>query len=500
MAYEFFIMNESSPNPASNLTHHASKAVFWSMGGNIGVSAISFIGTMIIARILAPEEFGIIGMAMLFTELIAIFGNLGMTGALIQLKETDEEFKSTAFWTNMICAAALFIVSLLTAPLAAKFFNQPDVQPVLMVLASMYIFSALAITHASLLYKELRFKEMAVIEIISSLVRIFLIVLLALAGFGFWSLVWGTVLERIFKTILIVNCHSWRPKFLFSKEKFDRLFHFGRNIYGQSFVNYFSNNIDFIITGKILGPQSLAFYQFAYNLPHLVLSHVSAGIENVSFPVFSKLQDERTRLARGFLKSVKYISIVTFPLMAGLAFVAKDFMTTMYGAQWAPAILPLQILCLSGAIRSVTVTIHPVLQAIGRPDITLKYTLALMPIVVVLIIFLSRWGVEGVALGMVGTSFLYLAVVRTGAHQIGTRLRVFFKSLIPSVVCSLLMVAVLFAIGRIPSMDRLFGLVRLAVNVLAGGGVYTGILWLLFRNDFNDLLAFARGMFFKSKI
>lgn len=493
-------MDELSVNPTSNLTHHTSRAVFWSMGGNIGVSAIRFVGTMIIARILAPEEFGIIGMASLFTELIAIFGNLGMTSALIQLKETDEEFKSTAFWTNMMCATGLFIVSVLAAPLAANFFNQPDVQPVLTILASMYIFSALAITHASLLCKELRFKEMAIIEIISNLVRIFLIVLLALAGFGFWSLVWGNVIERILKTIFIVSVHSWRPKFIFSRKKFDRLFHFGRNIYGQSFVNYFSNNIDFIITGKILGPQSLAFYQFAYNLPHLVLNHVSAGIENVSFPVFSKLQDERTRLARGFLKSVKYISIVTFPLMAGLAFVAKDFMATMYGAQWAPAVLPLQILCFSGAIRSVTVTIHPVLQAIGRPDITLKYTLGLMPVVVILIIFLSRWGTEGVALGMVGTSFLYLAVVRTGAHQIGTRLRMFFKSLVPSVVCSALMIVVLFALGRLFSIDRLFGPIRLALHVLLGGSIYTGALWLLFRNDFNDLSAFARGMFSKSKI
>jgi len=492
-------MNELSPNSALNLTQHTSRAVFWSMGGNIGVSAIRFVGTMVIARILAPEEFGIIGMAMLFVGLIGIFGNLGMSAALIQMKDVDEEYKSTSFWTNMIVGTVLFLITVLLAWPVAVFFNESAIKLVLIVLAANYIFSSLALTQATLLYKELRFKEIALIEISLGVVRVIIIVLMAFAGMGFWSLVWGTVIERILKTICLVNLSPWKPKFIFSREKFNRLFHFGKNIYGQSFVNYFSENIDFIIVGRVLGAQSLAYYQFAYNLPHLVLQHINASIDAVTFPVFSKIQDEKERLAGAFLKSTKYVSIVTFPLMAGLSFVAKDFIVTAYGFRWEAAVLPLQILCLSGAIRSVAMPINPVLQAVGRPDISLKCAMVFTPFVVALIVSLSRWGTVGVAVGMTAASFLYLIVVRIGVKLVGESLRRYLVSLFPAALCSVMMIVFLFAFNRCVPVTQFSGLIRLGINIGLGGGFYLMIFRVLFRDDCDDMRSFVRMTLFNNK-
>jgi len=312
-------------NKKTSLTQQASKGAFWGLSSNLTVSAISFVGTAILARILSPKDFGLLGMATLITGVVQLFGNLGLGAALVHKKNIDDEYISTAFWSSIFVSIGLMLMSIIIAPFASMFFNEPIIKWVIICLSVNFVISSSSSIHRTLLYKDVKMKKMAFVEIVSRFTRVIIIITCAFFGMGFWSIVVGMILELILKTTLFIVTARWKPTFYFSKSKFKELFRYGKNIYGQGFLTYFNQNMDFIVTGRLLGAKLLGFYQFSYNLPYLVKSYVRDGIGPVAFPVFSKVQNDDERLARGFFNATKYISMITFPLMFGLSFCAEDF-------------------------------------------------------------------------------------------------------------------------------------------------------------------------------
>jgi len=206
-------------NQNTSLTQTASRSVFWSLFGTLGVSALRFVSTAILARILMPEDFGIIGMAMIFTGIVTLFGKLGMGAALVQRKEIDQEYLSTAFWTGLAVGVLLSLMAIATAPLIALFFKEPILRVIVMWLSINFIFSALASIHATLLHRELNFKSLSIIEITSTIVRITFILTCALLGMGVWSIVIGMIADRVLKTFLIIRKVQWIPSLKFSAKK-----------------------------------------------------------------------------------------------------------------------------------------------------------------------------------------------------------------------------------------------------------------------------------------
>lgn len=473
-----------------NLSHQASKGAFWGMTSNLTVSAISFVGTAIMARILSPADFGLIGMAILVTGIINLFGNLGLGAALVQMKKIDDEYLSTAFWASLLVSVGLFLGGVIAAPFAAVFFNESAIKWIIIFLSFNFIISSFSNIHTTLLYKNIRLKNIGITEILSRLVRIAVMLYCAKTGLRFWSIVIGMIVERVFKTVLFISMEKWRPAFVFSKDKFKELFRFGRNIYGQGFLGYFSRNMDFIITGKILGSEVLGIYQFSYNLPYLVQSYVQDGIAPVVFPVLSKVNDDYTRLARGFFRAVKYISIITFPLMVGLSFCANDFIIIVYGEKWLLAATPLKILCISAALASVHAIDWTVFSSIGRPEIGLKWDLFRLPLTIVSIIVCSRWGIIGIAGAM-----LFVEVTGTLMSYLVTRFLdiKFYKYIIalsPAILGSLTMITVLYSLDMILIIENTY--IRFLVNISVGLTTYSLFLFILFKKESDDFIKFIR--------
>ena len=185
-----------------NLKHHASNGALWGLSSNMIVSAISFVGTAIVARILSPKDFGLLGMAVLITGVVQLFGNLGLGAALVQKKTIDDEYLSTAFWSSLLVGGGLAAVSIILAPLASMFFHESIVKWIIIALSVTFVITSLSSIHRTLLYKEIMMKKIAYIEITSRAVRVIIMLVCAFAGMGFWSIVIGMIIESILKTIL----------------------------------------------------------------------------------------------------------------------------------------------------------------------------------------------------------------------------------------------------------------------------------------------------------
>lgn len=474
-----------------NLKQQASKGAFWGLSSNLTVSVISFVGTAILARILSPRDFGILGMAVLVTGVVNLFGNLGLGAALVQRKNIDDEYLSTAFWSSLLLSGVLVLISLVLAPFTAYFFHEPVLKWVVICLAVNFVISALWSVHTTLLYRNIRLKTIAMVEVLSRLIRVAVMLTCALCGLKFWSIVIGMIAERCFKAIFFWRVSSWRPIFTFSKAKLKELFHFGRNIYGEGFLTYFNQNLDFIVTGRFLGVQALGVYQFAYNLPYLVRGYVQDGIAPVAFPVFSKVQDDGERLFRGFFNAAKYVSLITFPLMFGLAFCTNDFIYVAYGSRWLGAAVPLRLLCFSAALASVHCVVFSLFRAVGRPDIGFKWNLLRLPITAGLLILFSRKGIVGIALAMfsaeIATGFIaYIAMGLLKEPFIK-----YLKALAPGTICSTLMICFLWALNLFVIKNS-NPYLRLLLNVLLGIGIYFSFLYCFFRNELREFGSFVK--------
>ena len=480
-----------------NMTQKASKSIFWRMSGNIGVSVLRFMGTAVLARILSPEEFGIIGIALLFTGIVRLFGNLGMGQALVQRKKIDQEYLSTAFWTSVLVGSCLSLIGVFSASMAAEFFNELAVWAVIMWLSLNFFFSSLSSIHVVLLTRDLKFDVMAKIEIWTTVIRIAFILTCALLGMGFWSIVIGIIMERIIRTLSIIRLVKWNPSLQFNTEKFKHLFSFGRNIYGQMFVNYFNNSMDYFVTGKFLGTANLAFYQFAFNVPHLVLSHITESVNSVVFPLYSKVQNDKERTSRGYLKTVKFVSMITFPLMVGLFFTADDFIRTAYGQKWLGAVLPMKILCFSGALRSIFEINYALLKSQARADLGFKWNLIMLPVTITAIVIASRWGIVGIAMAMASLSVFSIIIVKIGLRLIKTSLSKYLMTLMPATVNSLIMLVILSLASRTFHIDTLPSWMSLIINILLGALIYFASAKFFLKNDLAEFLNFAGKVFNK---
>jgi len=471
-----------------SLTLTASRGVLWSGISVLTVSLLHFTTTAVLARFLSPVDFGTVGMATVVAGMVSLFGNFGLGAALVQRKNVEDIHLSTVFCINLLVGALLCVISIILSPIAAEFFHNPQVKSVIFLLAFTYIIGSLSSVNSILLTKNIEFKKIAFVEIISAVSQSVIAIILALKGYGFWSIVIGMVVGRVINTILNIIMYPWIPSLRFSSEKFHELFRFGRNLFGASLINYFNANSDYLITGRLLGAASLGYYQFAYRVPHLVLTNFSQTITKVLFPVFSKIQDDDEKLRRGYIKTLKIISMIAFPATFGLMVVANEFVNVVYGKKWLPVVTPLQILCFSAMVKSVFTTMGSVFNSKGRPDLGFKWNLFLLPIIATSLIIGSRWDVNGVAIAMTLTAFISIIAARMAANLIGLGFFDYLRSFYPALSSSLVMVLFLVFFRRfVIDGHGIEGIVALLLMVTVGVVVYSLSITLFWHKEFNEV-------------
>jgi O-antigen/teichoic acid export membrane protein len=386
-----------------SLKRQVAGALFWVALAQVIARGLTFVTTLILAKLLDPANFGLVGMAMLAINALALFQDIGFESALIYRRKDVEEASHTAFVTVILISLGIYLIILGTAPLVGHFFRQEAVVPLLRVLGLTVLISSVSRVPLVLLSRELDFRRRIFPELTASIIASGVAIVLAFRGLGVWSLVWRELIRAALATILVWPVTSYRPHWRFSRTAARELFNYGKHIVSSQTMIFLITNVDNAVVGRYVGDAALGFYQFAYNTSNQPATQITSIMSQVMFPAFSKMADgdpaEARRIrARYYLTIVRYVTWITAPIAVATILFAPAFIYGLYGEIWAPAIRPLQFLALYGFIRSIAANMGSAFRALGKPQ-WLNYIALwrLATMVIALVPVAVRWGITGVS-------------------------------------------------------------------------------------------------------
>lgn len=407
---------------------------------------LGFIRTIILARLLVPTDFGLLGIAMLSIATLETFSQTGFQAALIQKKEDVQSYLDTAWTVSAIRGFILFIILFSTAPFIAKFFNSEEAALVIRIVAVTSLLSGFRNIGILFFQKELEFNKQFFYEFSATLVDLAVSISLAFILRNVWALVWGGVAGNFVRLLMSYLLHPYRPRIRFQKEKFQELFGFGKWVLGSSVLIFLITQGDDIFVGKMLGITALGFYQMAYMLSNLPTTEITHVISQVTFPAYSKMQDDISRLREAYLDVLQITAFLAFPI-AGLIFVlAPDFTKIFLGEKWMPMVSAIQILVLAGLVRSIAATTGPIFHATGNPKIDTKWQIIRLIVLLALIYpFTIRWGILGTSISVLFSIFFStigfsLTVIRITK----CRIQNFGKMIILPLLNTMIMISIIF--------------------------------------------------------
>lgn len=472
----------------SILEEKVVQAVGWNAVSVLGKQGLRFAILAILAHLLMPADFGLVGMAFIFIGVIGVLSELGLSSAIIQRKDLDSLHLSTSYWSNIIMGLFLFAICVFVSPYIARFFREPLLRPIIFVSSLSFVIAPFGVAHRALLEREFRFKKLCIVDIGEQIAMGGISITLALLDFGVWSIICGTLAGRFVSILLYFRVLKWRPLLSFSKRKFNELFRFGLNVMGFNFLDSVAGNLDYLIIGKIIGSTGLGMYTLAYNLTTFPQRNLSTILSRVTFPAFSRIQDDNLKMNIGYLKLTKYLSLISSPLLIGLAIVAPDFVRIIYGMKWMPIIAPLRVLCLMTLLYSLTSHPGQVWMAKGRPDIRLYWSLIMLLTITISVLIGVKYGILGVAIALtIRAAILFPFSQIITSKLIGMKFQEYLSTIFPPLICSMVLLIVLvpfrhFVLAKISSSD----IANLLISITVGAIVYCGCLKLLYRDMFFE--------------
>lgn len=485
-----------------SLANRTVNGIVWTGSSTFVNAVINFVILVVLARILSPADFGLMGMVMAVINFVVLFSDFGLCAAIVRQKETNEEELSTIFFLSVGMGIFLFLICFFSSGLIARFFQKTELSYLLKIISVSLIVTASSQTFAALLLKAMNFKALFKVNIMSSIAYGVVSISLALKGFGVRSLVIGLFVRQVVHLISVYMFNPFTPRFLFSIRSVENSFRFGIYVFGERIVNYFIGNLDYIIIGRLLGAEALGYYTLAYNLMLVPIAKIAGAVRRVVFPAFSKVQDDNERMKRGYLKVVRYISLITFPAMAGLFMVSKEFVNVVYGPKWEPVILVLQILCFIGAVQSITTVVEPVLYAKGRSDIGFKWNCFKVCCTATAFILGVRWGIVGVATAFVIVSALLGPVIQGIVHRlIELKWAEFLKQFVKPALGSALVIAAIFMLKELFLNQGNFAeSFILTSSIVVGLISYVSFLFFNDRRTIMDILSLLKGGLSKNSL
>lgn len=475
---------------SSQVKKSSLNAVFWSFIERFSHQFLQFIFSIFLARLLLPQEFGLIALTSVFVAVGNSFINAGFSQALIQKKDANIIDESSIFYFN-ICVA--FLVSALMIAFSkpiAEFYNEPILSNIIRVLTLSLVFNSLGVIQRTLLTKGLDFKTQMKARVITSVLAGSIGTYMAMKGYGVWSLAVLFVLTDFFDTLILWIVCPWRPQVTFSLSSLKSMFGFGSRLFIVSVTNAIFKNIYVVLIGRTFSPSILGFYNRAESFYRYPVVLINSVIGQVSFPVFAKIQDDQVTLKYLLSSGVKLVSFITFPLMFGLMVVAKPLIIILLTEKWLPAVLYLKLFCLVGVLYPIQALNLNALNALGRSDLYLKVDI-LNKLVILLTLFVSyRYGIVSIIIGQIFNSIVALILYtffigRFLGYSIVNQLR----DIAPILLTSLIMAGAVYLLGNILIMNlNLLVLFQVTVGIL----VYFGLSYLYKSEVLFKMLEFPR--------
>lgn len=381
-----------------SLTQQTVRNVGIVYGMTIFTKLLGIISIIILARLLNPSDFGLVGLASIVIGILILFQDIGLGAALIQRTNNINEAANVVFYTTIFLRTMLYIIAFIVAPFAAMFFNESLVTPIIRISSLSLIIESFGAGHTTLLTKDLKFKQLTIIEIICGFVSTVLTIILAFLGFSFWSLVYGSLSASPIRVILWWIISSWRPKLMFNKQIAKEMIGYGKHIFFINLMGFWIKNSDNFTVGKVLGTTQLGAYLLAYKFGLYSATNLSALVGRVMFPTYSKLQGQPEKIRKAYIKTLRPISLLAIPIAFGTIAIAPEFVMFVLGKKWESIIVPLQILSICGLFSSLAGPGWNVFLACGKPHISSKIAAVQLIIILSLIYPFTLWyGLVGVS-------------------------------------------------------------------------------------------------------
>lgn len=360
---------------------------------------LRIVSLMVLARMLDPRDFGLVGMVTALTGILNLFRDFGLSTAAVQRATVTEEQLSTLFWINLLVGAILSVLTLAMAPAVAYFYHEPRLLAVTAVLASGFLFNAAGVQHEAVLLRELRFTALAVIGIVSLILSILVGIGMAMRGYGYWALVGMTLAAPIVTTLAMWFIAAWVPGKPRRKAGVRSMVRFGGTITLNGIVVYIAYNLEKVLLGRYWGADVVGIYGRAYQLSNIPTENINSSVGSVAFSALSRLQDEPKRLRSYFLKGYSLVLALTLPITLLCALFANDTILVLLGAKWKEAIPIFRLLAPTILIFAMINPFSWLLFSIGKVERSLKIALVIAPLVIAGYVIGLPYGPKGVALG-----------------------------------------------------------------------------------------------------
>lgn len=382
-----------------NIRQKTIRGVFWNAIEKFLVKGTSFAISIVLARILSPSDYGLIGMLAIFIALSNIFIESGFAKALIQKQDCTDIDYSTAFYTNLGLSILIYIVLYCSAPYVSLFYNEPLLCDILRILSINIIIGSFNIVQRAKLMAKMDFKSLAKINFIGTLVGGICGIIMAYSDMGVWALVGQTITATLIMLFLFPYYSKWKPIWTFSKSSFNALFGFGSKLLISGTIATIVNNIATISIGKVYKSAQLGFYTKATQFSDLISLTVNDILGTVTFPILSELQNEKDRMIAVYRKSLLYSAMIIFPVMILIVLLAKPMIILLLTEKWLPCVALLQILCLARMFTPLSSINMNLLNAIGRSDLFMKIDLSKIPLILVILSITIPISVEAIVIG-----------------------------------------------------------------------------------------------------
>ncbi len=463
-----------------SLRKEAARGVFWTAAGNWGYQLTTLVVFAVLSRLLVPEAFGLVALALVFTEVLKLITEQGMADAIVQRRHLEPAHLDTALWMSVGIGGFLTLGVAAGSTLIADVVNEPELGPVLQWLSLTLLIASFSSVQKAILTRELRFSSLTA-RILGSVVAGGLVgIAAALAGFGVWSLVAQMLTMEVVGVLTLWTASDWRPHLRFSRMHFGQLFSFGANVTGYRLLRFFNRRIDNLMVGSLIGATALGFYVVAYRLLNLIINITTSVVGSVAFPVFARIQDDRDRVQKAYYKSVRLVSVVSFPAFAGLIVVAPEATRLVFGDQWDASVPVMRVLAIAGLLQSIIFVNSTVIKSLGKP----QWRLLIMGITAVGLLvsfaYAVQFGIVAVALALVIVSYATAPLWLIATHRlIDLRFLTYLRQIGPSLIASLVMSAIVVGIKLIADGLPLLWLV--VTLVLSGIASYILTLLLIAR-------------------
>jgi len=455
-----------------NIKKTVLSGLSWKMMETIAVNGVQALIYLILARLLMPEDFGVVALVGVFVAVSSVLVNSGLGTALIQSKQADETDYSTVLYFSLFISCALYLVIFITAPLIAEFYNKPVIVSVLRIYSISIILFAINGVQKSILLRELKFKKIFLAGAIPVFFSGAISIAMATLGFGVFALVFNNVFLGLFGTITFFIMMKWKPKRVFSKKRLRELFTFSYKILIANLIETGYTSLFPLLIGKSFNSGALGYYHNGRQMPNLVASSINASITSVIFPIYSRYQNDKEKLKSMVRQSIIVSNFVIFPIMTLLAAVAKPLVTVVLTEKWLPSVPYLQLFCVVYGLHHLHNINLQAISAIGRSDVFLRYQIIKKVIGITLLICTLPLGVIAIVIGQVFTAAISVIInIRPNVIWLNYSVTEQLMDFLPYLLISILMYGGVYIIGMLE-----FGvLTTLMLQTIAGVCLYISV-------------------------